>query len=97
MQAIHQVEEIEAEKEPLVLALEEIGGRLKVSVEQLGYEPEKPAYRYILGFIYSVKRQWGKAIAEFELAIAKDPDNGEYLRGLAWAIHSSGDKAKGLA
>jgi exonuclease SbcC len=36
------IEEIEVEKEPLTLALEEIAKRLKVSVEQLGYEPEKP-------------------------------------------------------
>src|SRR4030067_1115918 len=36
------VEEVEAEKEPLTLALEEVAGQLKLSVEQLGYEPEKP-------------------------------------------------------
>ncbi|MCX6004576.1 MAG: tetratricopeptide repeat protein, partial [Chloroflexi bacterium] len=63
----------------------------------IGSKPEKPAYHYVLGFVYSVKRQWDRAIPEFELAIAKEPDNGEYLRGLAWAIHSSGDRAKGLA
>ncbi len=37
------------------------------------------------------------AIPEFEIAVDKEPDNGEYLRGLAWAIYSSGDVAKGLA
>ena len=35
-------EKIEAEKKPLTLALEEIAGQLKLSIEQLGYEPEKP-------------------------------------------------------
>ena len=60
-------------------------------------KPEKPGYHYILGFIYSNKRQWYKAIAEFEIAVTKEPDNGEYLRGLAWAVYSSGDVAKGLA
>ena len=35
-------EEIEMEKKPLTLALEEISGQLKLSLEQLGYEPEKP-------------------------------------------------------
>ena len=63
----------------------------------ISYKPEKPGYHYILGFIYSVKRQWNKAIPEFEIAVGKEPDNGEYLRGLAWAIYSSGDRAKGLA
>ena len=56
----------------------------------ISFSPEKPSYHYILGFIYSNKRQWDKAIAEFEIAVAKEPDNGEYLRGLAWAVYSSG-------
>lgn len=63
----------------------------------ISLSPEKPAYRYILGFIYSKKRQWDKAISGFETAVKKEPDNGEYLRGLAWAIYSSGDVARGLA
>jgi len=63
----------------------------------ISFSPEKPGYHYILGFISSNKRQWDKAIAEFEIAVAKEPDNGEYLRGLAWAVYSSGDVAKGLA
>ncbi len=63
----------------------------------IGYKPEKPGYHYILGFIYSVKSQWDGAIPEFELAIDKEPDSGEYLRGLGWAIYSDGDRAKGLA
>ena len=33
----------------------------------------------------------------FEIAVAKEPENGEYLRGLSWAIYSSGDVTKGLA
>jgi len=63
----------------------------------ISFSPEKPGYHYILGFIYSNKRQWDKAIAEFEIAVAKEPDNGEYLRGLAWAVYSSGDVTQGLA
>jgi len=58
---------------------------------------EKPGYHYILGFIYSNKRQWYKAIAGFEVAVTKEPGNGEYLLGLAWAVYSSGDVVKGLA
>ena len=60
-------------------------------------KPENPGYRYILGFVYSYRRQWGKAIPEFEIAVKKEPDNGEYLRGLGWAIYESGDVVKGLA
>ena len=60
-------------------------------------EPEKSGYHYILSFIYSIERRWNEAIPEFEKAIEKESDNGEYLRGLAWAIYSSGDVATGLA
>jgi len=63
----------------------------------IGCRPEKPGYHYILSFICSVKQQWDKAIPEFQIAVDKEPDNGEYLRGLAWAIYNSGDIAEGLA
>ena len=63
----------------------------------ISYKSEKPAYHYLLGFIYSRKGQWEMAIQEFEEAIDKEPDNAEYLRGLGWAVYSSGDKVKGLA
>jgi len=59
--------------------------------------PDNPSYHYLLGFTYSIRSQWGKAIIEFEVALCKEPNNSEYLRGLGWAIHSAGDKAKGLA
>lgn len=63
----------------------------------ISLKPEKPGYRYILGFIYSIERRWSEAIPEFEKAIEKEPANAEYLRGLGWAIYSSGDAARGLA
>ena len=44
-----------------------------------------------------MQSQWGKAISEFEVAVSKQPSNGEYLRGLGWAIHCAGNKVKGLA
>ncbi|MCX6007121.1 MAG: tetratricopeptide repeat protein, partial [Chloroflexi bacterium] len=62
----------------------------------INIKPDKPGYRYILGFIYSYKQQWNKAIPEFEIAVTKEPYDGEYLRGLGWAIYNSGDADKGL-
>ena len=59
-------------------------------------DTENPSYRYQMGFVYSLQRKWKKAIREFELAVAKDPNNGEYLRGLGWSIFNGGDTAKGL-
>jgi Uncharacterized enzyme of heme biosynthesis len=60
-------------------------------------KPDSPGYHYLLGFTYSIQHQWGNAIAEFETAVDEEPNNSEYLRGLGWAIHCTGDKAKGLA
>ncbi len=62
----------------------------------INIKPENPGCRYILGFVYSYKRQWDKAIPEFEIAVKKEPNNGEYLRGLGWALYESGDAARGL-
>jgi tetratricopeptide (TPR) repeat protein len=63
----------------------------------ISLKPQKAAYRYILGFVYSDKKQWDRAISEFEIAVKKEPNDGEYLRGLGWATYSSGDVAKGLS
>lgn len=61
------------------------------------YKPEKPGYRYILGFIYSIQQHWRKALKEFKLAVAHEPENGEYLRGLGWVVFMGGSKIKGIA
>ncbi len=63
----------------------------------IGYAPEEPHYHYLLGFIYSIREHWAKAVKEFKVAIRLDPRNGEYERGLGWAIFNGGDQTGGLA
>ena len=63
----------------------------------ISHSPKKPGYHYILGFFYSFKQQWGKAIPELEIAVNKEPDKGEYLRELGWVVYNSGDQERGLA
>jgi tetratricopeptide (TPR) repeat protein len=58
--------------------------------------PKKPAFRYQLGVCYSGKELWKKAVHEFQIALRGEPNNGEYLRGLGWAIFNGGDKVHGL-
>ena len=58
--------------------------------------PEKPGYRYQLGVSYSLQNLWSKAVPEFRLALRKEPNNGEYLRGLGWAIYNDSDNLGGL-
>ena len=74
----------------LVLAEEHI--RKAISLK-----PDNPGYRYILGFVYTRRERWNEAISEFEIAVKHEPGNGEYLRGLGWAVHSGGDINRGLA
>jgi len=63
----------------------------------IGYAPKRPHYHYLLGFTYSIREQWAMAVKEFEVAIQLDPRNGEYERGLGWAIFNGGDKTDGIA
>ncbi len=65
-------------------------------MKALGYEPLNPEYHYLLGFTYSVSKQWDKAINEFQMSVRQQPQKAEYLRGLGWAIWSAGDKKRGL-
>ncbi len=58
--------------------------------------PGYPHYHYLLGFTYSVKEQWAKAVSAFLKAISLDADNGEYERGLGWAMFNAGNRIEGI-
>lgn len=81
----------------LFLTLKKLDLAEKHIKKAISFKPQTPGYRYILGFVYSHRRQWDKAIQEFEIAVKQEPNNGEYLRGLGWATYSSGDVARGLS
>jgi tetratricopeptide (TPR) repeat protein len=69
------------------------GGYIEKAIK---LNPQKPAYRYQLGVSYSLQNLWKKAVHEFQIALRKEPNNGEYLRGLGWAVYHETDKVKGL-
>jgi tetratricopeptide (TPR) repeat protein len=81
----------------IYLTLRQLNLAEKHIKKAIKYKPDNAGYHYILGFIYSVQSQWSKAIHEFEIAVAKEPNNSEYLRGLGWSIHCAGNKEKGSA
>jgi len=58
--------------------------------------PGNPHYHYLLGFTYSVKERWSKAVTEFRKAIRPDPDNSEYECGLGWAMFNGGNRTEGI-
>lgn len=53
-------------------------------------------YHYLLGFTYSIKEQWAKAMTEFRKVIRLDPDNSEYERGLGRAMFNGGNRTEGI-
>jgi tetratricopeptide (TPR) repeat protein len=63
--------------------------------QAVGYRPLVPCYHYLLGFVYSVTRQWDRARVEFEFTVKHDPQNPEYLRGLGWVLCNSSRASKG--
>ena len=62
----------------------------------LGYDPEKPHYHYLLGFVYYTRYEWENAVKEYKLALDIEPWNREYLRALGVATFNSGDRKTGL-
>ena len=80
----------------LHLSLDKIELATRYIQKAIKYNPQKPEYRYILGFIYSRQNQWGKAILELAAAVNAKPDNAEYIRCLGWSISNEGDKLKGI-
>lgn len=73
--------------------LDEAEGHIKKAI---GYSSEKAEYHYILGFVYSNRSEWKSAIKEFEIAVARQPENAEYLRGVGWVMCQSDDRDVGL-
>jgi tetratricopeptide (TPR) repeat protein len=80
----------------LHLSLDKIELATRYIQKAIKYNPQKPEYRYILGFIYSRQNQWGRAILELAAAVNAKPDNAEYIRCLGWAISNEGDKPRGI-
>lgn len=62
----------------------------------LSYNPEKPKYHFLLGFVYYTRYEWENAIQEYKLALDREPWNREYLRALGETIFNSGEKKPGL-
>jgi Flp pilus assembly protein TadD len=41
--------------------------------------------------------KWKEATSELEAALQLEPDNGEYVGALGWALFNAGDRVEGLA
>ncbi|HKZ42347.1 MAG TPA: SbcC/MukB-like Walker B domain-containing protein, partial [Candidatus Hodarchaeales archaeon] len=75
-------EKIETEKKPLTLALEEIAWQLKLSIERLGCEPEKPQEELV---------QLRKKKEEFDRNVSVAKRKNEYESGMASTLTDLSD------
>jgi len=63
--------------------------------QAIGYNPLASHYHYLLGFAYSIGRQWDKARIEFEFVLKQQPENREYLRSPGWVLCNYGMASEG--
>ncbi len=106
MEAIAILEELVLEDPENVAAFEEIAdnelslgnderaanaANRAISLDETSYTGH-----YILGFLFSRRREWIQAIGSLKRANKLKPNNAEILRCLGWALLSHQERAQGL-
>jgi tetratricopeptide (TPR) repeat protein len=81
----------------LYLSLQQLDPAEKHIRKAISSHPDKAPYHYILGFVFSSRKNWDLAIFEFKKALAEEPQNAEYTRGLGWATYQKGNRGNGIA
>jgi Flp pilus assembly protein TadD len=69
----------------------EVAGKRAVTLDDESYTGH-----YILGFIYSHKEEWPKALSHLRKANTLKPNNPEILRCLGWALFNAEERAQGI-
>ncbi|MFH0833762.1 MAG: tetratricopeptide repeat protein, partial [Patescibacteria group bacterium] len=99
-------EEILADEPECVEALEEIGDNY-ISLNKLDkaekalrkafeLDPQSANAAYLLGFLFSCKRNWTESIHFLEKADEFKPNHPEILRCLGWGLAMSAERGKGI-
>ncbi|MFH1546591.1 MAG: tetratricopeptide repeat protein [Patescibacteria group bacterium] len=105
-EAIKVCEQIIAEDTSCVEAFEEIGDNF-ISLNQLAkaekalrkaveFDPKSANAAYLLGFLFSCKREWESSISLLEKADELKPNHPEILRCLGWSYAMNGERGKGI-
>lgn len=69
----------------------------KAATHVLNMEPKSYIANFVMGFVYSEREEWGKAIEYFRISNEGQPNNPEILRCLGWALFQDGKQAEGTA
>ncbi len=105
-EAVKVCEEILVEDPVCVEALEEIGDNY-ISLNELAkaekalrqaitLDSKSANAAYLLGFLFSCRREWEESIAFLEKADELKPNHPEILRCLGWSFAMSGEYGKGI-
>lgn len=105
-EAITLCEEIIAEDPECNAAYEEIGDNFislhelskaeKALKQAIKLAPDSANAAYLMGFLYSCRREWKASILMLETADELKPNHSEILRCLGWSYFMSGDTARGV-
>ena len=106
VEAIGLCEIILAENPECAEAYEEIGDNYislrkldkaeKALKQALKIDSQSPNAAYLMGFLYSCKRDWKNSIAFLEKADEIKPNHSEILRCLGWSYFMGGNTARGV-
>lgn len=78
------------------LSLEHYGRARNAAKRAASLDRKSYTGYYILGFLHSIKEEWGEALELLQKANRLKPNNPEILRCLGWALFSSGQRTKGI-
>lgn len=105
-EAIKICEEILIDEPSCVEAYEEIGDNFislnllqkaeKALRKAVELDPKSANAAYLLGFLFSCRREWEKSIRFLEKADELKPNHPEILRCLGWSLAMAGERGKGI-
>jgi len=78
------------------LSLERFDRAEAAAKRAITIDPQSYMGHYILGYLYTIRNEWEKAINKLREANILQPNNPEILRCLGWALFSTGKRTQGI-
>lgn len=78
------------------LGMEELEKAKTAAKQAITLDDKSYTGHYILGFIYSQKKEWEQSTEHLQKANTTKPNNPEILRCLGWTLFNAGQRAQGI-